>query len=166
MHFISNIVDSIYNIFWESFFKPRFMVLLAILVVSWAYLFLSTKVDKFCQNIEKELSYKYDNIFYLWSVFYHKHLDKLSSNPWLIVLKSIRWSLKSKYVSNRKAIKKTIKKIENKLWTTVISDEERKSLSKLHINYSFRKLLSILVKWIFALIAIFLLIIFICVLMR
>ena len=166
MNFISSVVNSIYSIFWESFFRPRFMVLLAILIVGWVYMFLSAKIDKFYQVVEKDLSYKYDNIFYLWSMFYQKHQDKLHSNPWLIVLKSIRKSEKSKYVSNRKAIKDITKKIENKVWIKVIPDEERKDLWRLHINYSFRKLLSILIKWIFGLVMIFLIVIFVCILLK
>ena len=164
MEYVSKTVDYVNNLIWESFIKPRVIVLLAVLFIIWLYFFLSLKLWNLSQNAEKKITYQYDNIFYLWSVFYEKHHDKLSSNPWLIVLKSIRWAKKHKYIPNRKTIKETINKIENKLWTQVIPDSEWRTLSKLFRKYRIKKFISILLKSIIVLIILFLVILLICIL--
>ncbi len=164
MEYISKAVDYINNLIWESFIKPRLIVLLAVLFIVWLYFFLSLKLWNLSQNAEKKITYQYDNIFYLWSKFYHKHQDKLNSNPWLIVLKSIRWSKKHKYIPNRKTIKETINKIESKLWLQVIPNSEWKTLSKLFRQYKIKRFFSTLLKSIIALIILFLVILLICIL--
>ena len=164
MEYISNTIDYVNNLIWESFIRPRIIVLLAVLFIIWLYLFLSMKLWNLSQDAEKKISYQYDNILYLWSVFYQKHQDKLSSDPWLIVLKSIRWSGKSKYIPNRNIIRETILKMEDKLWKQVIPDEERTILSNLFVKYRIKKFFSIFLKSIIALIIIFLIILLICIL--
>ena len=164
MEFISSIVDSVNNIIWESFIKPWLIIVLVVLFILWLYFFMTMKLGNLSQNIEKKITYQYDNILYLWSVFYNDHLDLLKSNPWLIVFKAVTWSDKSKYIPNRKLIQETIAKIENKLWTKVIPDEERRKLSKLFSKYKIRKFISVLLKSIIILIIVFLLILLVCVL--
>lgn len=164
MEFVSSIVDSINNIIWESFIKPWLIIVLVVLFILWLYFFMTMKLGNLSQNIEKKITYQYDNILYLWSVFYNDHLDLLKSNPWLIVFKAVTWSGTSKYIPNRKLIQETIAKIENKLWTKVIPDEERRKLSKLFSKYKIRKFISVLLKSIIILIIVFLLILLVCVL--
>lgn len=165
MEYISKSIDYINNLIWESFIKPRVIVLLAVLFIIWLYFFLSLKLWNFSQNAEKKITYQYDNIFYLWSVFYNKHHEKLNSNPGIIILKSIWKSKKHKYIPNRKTIRQTITKIENKLGTQVIPDSERKTLSKLYRQYRLKKFISVLLKSIIALIILFLLILLLFILL-
>ena len=164
MEYISKTIDYINNLIWESFVRPRIIILLAILFVIWLYLFLSMKLGNLSQDAEEKISYQYDNILYLWSVFYQKHQNKLNSDPGLIVLKSIRKSGESQYIPNRRTIKETILKIERKLWTQVIPDEERNTLSDLFVKYRIKTFFSTLLKLILVLIIIFLIILFICIL--
>ena len=156
--------DYVNNLIGESFLKPRIIVLLAVLFAFWLYLFLSMKLGNLSKNAEKKITYQYDNILYLWSVFYNKHHEKLNSNPWLIVMKTIRWSGKSKYIPNRKKIKETIIKIEDKLWIKVIPDDEWRRLSRLFRQYRIKKFFSVLLKSIIILIIVFLVILLICIL--
>lgn len=146
MNFFSNITDSINRILSDSFIRPWLIIVLLVLAILWLYFFMTMKLGKFSQKIEKKVSYQYDNILYLWSIYYDKHFDALKSNPGLIVFKAIIWSGKPKYIPNRKLIKETILKIENKIWTKVIPDEEWKKLSKLLRKYQIRHCLSILLK--------------------
>ena len=164
MEFISSIVDSVNNIIWESFIKPWLIIVFLVLFILWLYFFMAMKLWNLSQKVEKKITYQYDNILYLWSVFYNDHLDILKTNPWLIVFKAITWSVKSKYIPNRKLIQETISKIETKLWTKVIPDEERKKLWKLFWKYKMRKFISLLLKSIIILIIVFLLILLICIL--
>lgn len=164
MEYISKTIDYVNNLIWESFIRPRVIVLLAVLFIIWLYLFLSMKLWNLSQDAEKKISYQYDNILYLWSVFYQKHHDKLGSDPWLIVLKSIRWSGKSQYISNRKIIRDIILKMESKLWMQVIPDEERTILSNLFVKYRIKKFFSTFLKLIITLIIVFLIILLICIL--
>ena len=166
MEFVSNLVDSINNIIWESFIKPWLIILLLVLFILWLYFFMTMKLWNLSQNVEKKITYQYDNIFYLWSIFYNNHLDILKTNPWLIVFKAIVWSGKSKYIPNRKLIQETISKIENKLWTKVIPDEERKKLSRLFSKYRIRKFISMLLKGVIILIIVFLLLLLVLILSR
>ena len=110
MDYFFGIVDSVNTLIWESYIKPWVIVLLAVLFIVWLYFFLSLKMGNLAQNTEKKITYQYDNIFYLRSLYYNKHMDKLSTNPWVIVLKSIWWSGKSKYIANRESIKDIITK--------------------------------------------------------
>ena len=163
MEYITNTVDYVNNLIWESYIKPWVIVLLAVLFIVWLYFFLSMKMWNLSQNAEKKITYQYDNIFYLWSLYYNKHTDKLSTNPWVIVLKSIWWSGKSKYIPNRQLIQDTISKIESKIWVQVIPNSEWKTLSRLYGKYKIRKFFSVLLKTIIVLIIIFLVVILFCV---
>ena len=156
MGFISKIVDSVDNIIWQSFIRPWLLILLLVLFILWLYFFMTMKLGNLSQNMEKKVTYQYDYILYLWSLYYKDHLDTLRTNPWLIIFKAVTGAEKSRYISNRKLIQETNLKIENKLWVKVIPDEERKKLSKLFIKYNIRKYLSILLKGIIILIMVFL----------
>ena len=156
MWFFSNIVDSVSRIVWESFIKPWLWVVILVLFILWLYFFMTMKLGNITQSAEKKVTYQYDNILYLWSIYYNNHLDILKTNPWLIVFKAITWSGKSKYIPNRKLIQETISKIEAKLWTKVIPDQERKTLSKLFRKYYIRKFVSILLKWLIILLMVIL----------
>ena len=166
MEFVSNIVDSVNDIIWESFIKPWLIIVLLVLFILWLYFFMAMKLGNLSQNMEKKITYQYDNIFYLWSLYYNDHLDTLKTNPWLIIFKAITWSGKSKYIPNRKLIYETNWKIEDKLWTKVISDEEWNKLSKLFRKYKIRKFISMLLKGIIILIIVFLVLLLILVLWR
>ena len=163
MNYISSTVDYINNLIWESYIRPWVIVLLAVVFIIWLYFFLSMKMGNLSENTEKKITYQYDNIFYLRSLYYHDHKGNLSLNPWVIILKSIWWSGKSKYIVNRQLIEETILKIEDKIWKKVIPDEEWKALSKLYKKYKIRKFFSVLLKSIIVLIIIFLVIILFCV---
>lgn len=164
MDYILGIADSVNTLIWESYIKPWVVVLLAVLFIVWLYFFLSMKMGNLAQNTEKKITYQYDNILYLWSLYYNKHMDKLSTNPWVIVLKSIWWSGKSNYIANKDSIKEIIDRIEEKLGTKVIPDSEWKTLSKLYRKYKIRKFFSVLLKSIIVLIIIFLVILLLCIL--
>lgn len=166
MELLSNIVDSVNKIIWESFIKPRLIIVLLALFILWLYFFMAMKLGNLSKNIEKKITYQYDNIFYLWSVYYHEHLDTLKSNPWLIVFKAVLWSWKPKYIPNRKLIEETIWKIETKLWKKAIPDEERKKLSKLFRKYKIRKFISILLTSIIILIILFLVLLLVLILRK
>ena len=166
MELLSNIVDSVNKIIWESFIKPRLIIVLLALFILWLYFFIAMKLGNLSKNIEKKITYQYDNIFYLWSVYYHEHLDTLKSNPWLIVFKAVLWSWKQKYIPNRKLIEETIWKIETKLWKKAIPDEERKKLSKLFRKYKIRKFISILLTSIIILIILFLVLLLVLILRK
>lgn len=153
---ISNIVDSVNWIIWESFIKPRVIILLLALFILWLYFFVSMKLWNLSQNVEKKIVYQYDNIFYLLSLYYNDHFETLKACPWLIVFKGIIRSGKSKYIPNKIMIKDTVSKIEDKLWTKIVPDEERNKLSKLFKKYKIRNLISKLLKFIIILIIIFL----------
>lgn len=166
MEIVSNVVDSVNNIIWESFIKPRLIIVLLVLFILWLYFFIAMKLGNLSKNMEKKITYQYDNIFYLWSEYYHKHLDTLKSNPWLIVFKAIIWSWKSKYIPNRKLIEDTILKIENKIWAKAIPDSERKKLSKFFRKYKIRKFISLLLTSIIILIILFLVLLLILILRK
>ena len=146
MKFFSNINDLIDRIVSWSFIRPWLIIVLLVLAILWLCFFVTMKLGNISKNAEKKVSYQYDKILYLWSLYYNDHLDTLRTNPWLIVFKAIAWSEKTKYIPNRKLIKETISKIENKIWTKVIPDEERKKLSKLLIKYQIRNILKIVLK--------------------
>ena len=158
MDYILGIADSVNTLIWESYIKPWVVVLLAVLFIVWLYFFLSLKMGNLAQNAEKKITY------HLWSLYYNKHMDKLSTNPWVIVLKSIWWSGKSNYIANKDSIKEIIDRIEEKLSTKVIPDSEWKTLSKLYRKYKIRKFFSVLLKSIIVLIIIFLVILLFCIL--
>ena len=166
MELLSNIVESANNIIWESFIKPRLIIVLLVLFILWLYFFIAMKLGNLSKNIEKKITYQYDNIFYLWSIYYNDHLDTLNSNPGLIVFKAILWSWKPKYIPNRKLIQDTIWKIETKIGKKAIPDEERRKLSKLFRKYKIRKFISILLTSIIILIILFLVLLLILVLQK
>lgn len=166
MEFFTNIVESINNIIWESFIKPWLLVVLLVLFILWLYFFMTMKLGNLSLNMEKKITYQYDYIFYLWSLYYNDHLDILKTNPWLIIFKAVTWSGKSKYIPNRKLIQETNWKIEDKLWVKVIPDDERKKLWRLFVKYNIRKYASILLKGIIILIMLFLALLLILVLRK
>jgi len=166
MEIVSSITDTVNNIIWESFVSPRLIIVLLVLFILWLYFFMAMKLWNLSKNIEKKITYQYDNIFYLRSVYYHEHLDTLKNDPGLIVFKAILWSWKPKYIPNRKLIEDTIWKIENKLWKKVIPEEERKKLSKLFRKYKIRKFISILLTSIIILIILFLVLLLVLILKK
>lgn len=166
MQFLSKLIDSANNIVLEIFGSSRLSILFFILLVLWLYFFMTIKLEKFLQNVEKLVVYKYDNILYAWSVFYNSHQDILKTNPWLIVFRAIVWSWNPNYIKSGKLIKETIMKIEDKLWTKVISDQEWESLSKLLVKYRVRKFIFALLKFVVLLMIIFLILLFVLSLLK
>ena len=165
MNLFSSVVGAVSNTMWEPFMKSWLMVLLLIVFVLCLYFFVSFKAWNNLQKVEKDIVYQYDNVFYLLSMFYYKHMDSLNSNPWLIVLKGIWWSWKSKYIPNKKIIEDTILKIENKLWVKIVSEDEWNNLSKLFKKYKFRTMLFLIIKVLIVLLLIFLIVLLIFVLL-
>ena len=163
MEIISNVVDSVNNIIWESFIKTPWLILVLLFVfILWLYLFVSMRLWNLSQKVEKQIIYEYDNILYLWSEYYYNHLDSLQTNPWIIVLKSVLKSWTSQYIPNKNLIKNTILKIEDRLWEKAISDQEWQKLDKLLKKLRIRRFFSILLKTIIVLIIIFLLLLALC----
>ncbi len=163
MEIISNVVDSVNNIIWESFIKTPWLILVLLFVfILWLYLFVSMRLWNLSQKVEKQIIYEYDNILYLWSEYYYNHLDSLQTNPWIIVLKSVLKSWTSQYIPNKSLIKNTILKIEDRLWEKAISDQEWQKLDKLLKKLRIRRFFSILLKTIIVLIIIFLLLLALC----
>ena len=50
---------------------------------------MTMKLGNLSQNMEKKITYQYDYIFYLWSLYYNDHLDVLKTNPLLIIFKAV-----------------------------------------------------------------------------
>lgn len=117
------------------------LCVVALILVVWAFIFVSIKFWKLCKKLEKNLVYHYDKIFYLWSQYYHNHKHIVGYNPWLIVLKSLVESDNPDYLANRKQIRQTVLNIEEKVWTKVVLDSDRAKLSTLFTRWKIRKFL-------------------------
>jgi len=135
------------------------VVVVALILLVWIFIFISIKFWKLCQKLEKNLVYQYDKIFYLWSDYYHSHKHIVGYNPWLIVLKSLVDSENPEYLANRKLIKQTVLKIEEKVWTKIVSDGDRVKLSALFARWKMRKFLLFVLQIAFVLIIIWLILV-------
>ena len=135
------------------------LCVVALILVVWAFIFVSIKFWKLCKNLEKNLVYHYDKIFYLWSQYYHNHKHIVGYNPWLIVLKSLVESDNPDYLANRKQIKQTVLNIEEKVWTKVVLDSDRAKLSTLFTRWKIRKFLLFVLQFAFVLAIIWLILV-------
>lgn len=135
----------------------------ALILVIWVFVFISVKFWKLCKNLEKNLVYHYDKIFYLWSQYYHSHKHIVGYNPWLIVLKSLVDSDNPDYLANRKLIKQTVLSIEEKVWTKVVLDNDWTRLSTMFARWKMRKFLLFVLQVAFVLVIVWLILVCLCI---